>query len=86
MEQIMNKLEAELWNSFLCEPPRCLLGLLARGGYGGGERLNSRRSVGGPLPHTLVATLNAAKRPGQNLRENPQNECAKAVIHRFAVI
>lgn len=27
-----------------------------------------------------MTTLNAAKRPGQNLRENPQNECAKAQI------
>lgn len=48
MEQIMNKLEAELWNSSLCESPRCLLGLLARGGYGGGDISTAEGQSGVP--------------------------------------
>lgn len=48
MEQIMNKLRAELWNSSLCEPPRCLLGLLARGGYGGGDISTAEGQSGVP--------------------------------------
>lgn len=51
MEQIMNKLEAELWNSSLCEPPRCLLGLLARGGTGVGTSQQQKVSRGSPTSY-----------------------------------
>lgn len=43
MEQIMNKLRAELWNSSLCEPPSQSAGTAGPRGTRGWGHLNSRR-------------------------------------------